>query len=947
MRKKIQWVLMFLLSLTLVSPIHGAPKHKVAFYAFDKTYQEHMYEFYREYVSKMYENSSHSFELISCIGTACTNMLDMKEVDYVVGMPYDQVKTKQYTFTEMEQFNIGINVYVPKEKEEVYSSRLLFNSSSRIGIIQDSVISEKYQLLSKMNNYNATLYYYDSLDEMIDAVHDNHIDGFAYSYLPKDYDYSIFTSVYKASGYFASLKEYHSKYEDLYTKEMNKEDYDLLFDQYILKKESNESLYNQEELDYLASSPIITYTIHPSLCPIEQVKKGEPEGISIEFLKYMEEKTGIKFQYVPTSSYQEAIELFQKGQVQMISGETYFLQTLIGNDSTCSGYFPLPIHLYLNKDTEEVSRKTIGLPIYYEAFFDILKHAYPNVDYIFYDTIEDCLQAVNTHAVDWTAINSYIGNELMTLGNYENVVESEDTLSSSELAFAFSSTNKKMLVSIFDKTISCLSENQKKDLPLHNLAIHAHNANYSMLEVIKNDATFQRNLFIFSIVAIIVAVAIWYFKARKLNKKLSQLAYEDFITGYGNINYFKKTCEILKNKAYEGMKYAMIGIEIGRIQNMNIMLGTVQGDQLLTKVSDILNDTLTVNEVFGRISKDQFMVFKQFIDDENLQSFMTIVEEKIGEYLQDSSIHSKLNMCFGIYLVVDFSESVDSMIEKSIVALQYIPMGKLERFRYYDDELNEQLQVESHLETLMEDALVQNEFYAEIQPKYNTFLKKIIGGEALVRWNSKEGIMNPNEFIPLFEKNGFVKNIDLMVLDYICFIIELQMKNDMEVVPISFNLSRVHFNNLNLVDQVYDICLKHNVPTKYIEIELTETAFFEDTDGIIEIMNRFKKKGFRLALDDFGTGYSSLNILTELPLDVVKIDKSFISGELEETKQVVLKKIVELANSLEMEVICEGVETQEQADYLHSIGCDNIQGYLFSKPVEAVDFEKLIVETNK
>ena len=242
MRKKIQWVLLFLLSFTLILPIHGASKHKVAFYAFDETYQENMYEFYRDYISKMYEKSSDSFELIPCIGTACNNMLEMKEVDYVVGMPYDQGKIKQYTFTEMEQYNIGVNVYVPKEKEEVYNTRLLFNSSSNIGIIQNSVINEKYQLLSKMNDYKATIYYYDSLDEMIDAVNENRIDGFVYSYLPKEYDYSIFTSVYQASGYFASLKEYHSKYEALYKNEMNKEDYEALIDQYILKKENQKEL---------------------------------------------------------------------------------------------------------------------------------------------------------------------------------------------------------------------------------------------------------------------------------------------------------------------------------------------------------------------------------------------------------------------------------------------------------------------------------------------------------------------------------------------------------------------------------------------------------------------------------------------------------------------------------------------------------------------------------
>jgi EAL domain-containing protein (putative c-di-GMP-specific phosphodiesterase class I) len=262
----------------------------------------------------------------------------------------------------------------------------------------------------------------------------------------------------------------------------------------------------------------------------------------------------------------------------------------------------------------------------------------------------------------------------------------------------------------------------------------------------------------------------------------------------------------------------------------------------------------------------------------------------------------------------------------------------------FDEEQHERLRRAQELEQSAEDALENREFVVYLQPKYKADGSKVEGAEALVRWISDDkGFIGPSEFIPLFEKNGFIRKLDEYMLDMVCALQEKWMKAGKKLITISVNVSRVHLIDSKLVERIVEIVTRHGIPRDCIELELTESAFFEDKEVLKKTIQKMSEAGFRVSMDDFGSGYSSLNSLKNLPIDVVKMDGDFFQfTENRQKSSIIINDAVKLIKDLHMEIVAEGIEHKEQAEYLDSIGCDLIQGYYFARPMPVADFEELV-----
>ncbi len=282
-------------------------------------------------------------------------------------------------------------------------------------------------------------------------------------------------------------------------------------------------------------------------------------------------------------------------------------------------------------------------------------------------------------------------------------------------------------------------------------------------------------------------------------------------------------------------------------------------------------------------------------------------------------------------------------MDRANTARKTIKGGHKNSFAFYDKEMHKKILKEKEIENSMVDALNNGEFIVYFQPKYSLSDYQIIGAEALVRWdNPQKGLIPPIEFIPVFERNGFIVNIDFYVFEEVCKKIREWMDEGQKVVPISVNLSRMHFVNSNFIEEFKLIVDKYKIPTRLIELELTETAVLDNIEGLLDTMNNLKEKGFVISMDDFGTGYSSLNLLKELPVDILKLDRAFFTEKDESNNEkIVISNVIKMAKELKMKVISEGVETISQVEFLKQIGCDMVQGYLFSKPMPVKEFEKI------
>ncbi|HBH0600569.1 TPA: EAL domain-containing protein, partial [Clostridioides difficile] len=286
---------------------------------------------------------------------------------------------------------------------------------------------------------------------------------------------------------------------------------------------------------------------------------------------------------------------------------------------------------------------------------------------------------------------------------------------------------------------------------------------------------------------------------------------------------------------------------------------------------------------------------------------------------------------------------INTIMDRANTARKTIKGGHKNSFAFYDKEMHKKILKEKEIENSMVDALNNGEFIVYFQPKYSLSDYQIIGAEALVRWdNPQKGLIPPIEFIPVFERNGFIVNIDFYVFEEVCKKIREWMDEGQKVVPISVNLSRMHFVNSNFIEKFKLIVDKYKIPTRLIELELTETAVLDNIEGLLDTMNNLKEKGFVISMDDFGTGYSSLNLLKELPVDILKLDRAFFTEKDESNNEkIVISNVIKMAKELKMKVISEGVETISQVEFLKQIGCDMVQGYLFSKPMPVKEFEKI------
>ena len=442
----------------------------------------------------------------------------------------------------------------------------------------------------------------------------------------------------------------------------------------------------------------------------------------------------------------------------------------------------------------------------------------------------------------------------------------------------------------------------------------------------------------------IIAMALLVFLAYRHNSSTSQLitklAFDDEITGGKNLNYFKEFVGETLYK-YQGMPFLVHRFDVSNFRYINEAYGHVRADQLLKIIIEEAGTVFYSKELCVRMNADQFVMLTRNTQDLSERFF--VFTDKVNARALDIGIRYPIKFKRGVYQVRDKEYDVSLIIDKANAARKNLTGEEKDSVAYYSDQMVSDMRKVDKIESEMEAALFNNEFQMYIQPKWDIKEDKLYGGEALVRWIKEDGSMiYPSEFVPVFEKNGFVEQLDIHMLEMACQLIRDQLNAGNPIYPISVNQSRMLLHNPAYIGRISEILKKYDIPKGYIELEITETVFFTDRDKMISILNELKAKEILLSMDDFGSGYSSLNMLKDFPFDVLKIDKEFFSESItSESSTWILRKIIEMAEGLGIRVICEGVETKEQVEMLQQIGCRYVQGYYYSKPIPAKEFVKL------
>lgn len=453
------------------------------------------------------------------------------------------------------------------------------------------------------------------------------------------------------------------------------------------------------------------------------------------------------------------------------------------------------------------------------------------------------------------------------------------------------------------------------------------------LKPVRNTMYLMIFLSIFLVVAAMIAYLIIFSSQRRL---VQRLAYRDSVTGGANYAYFKRQ---LLTKSRNRCGY-IVSMDIQHFSNITITAGSAAADDMIKKTWELIKQSIKDNEYAARVRDDYFVMLLNMSSDADVSRRL----EQLSDEVHDLAIAYDapgVRACFGIYPMEDIT-ALDDSYNKAKIGREFAKERHDKCYAFYSELDHEELLKNQQLEERFDFAISNHNFEIWYQPKYSASTKEIVGSEALVRWRETDGkLIPPGRFIPLFERDGYISRLDEYVFREVCHNQKYWLDKGFKVCPVSVNISRATIYGANVVDKYLGILDSFELPHEYIQLEVLESAISGNAD-IAKILERFRLSGVHILMDDFGTGYSSLATLNMHCFDTLKLDKSLIDCIGEKDGETLLHYVIKMGRHLGLHITAEGVEYESQLSYLQEQNCDDIQGYLFSKPLHVMDYERLI-----
>lgn len=697
--------------------------------------------------------------------------------------------------------------------------------------------------------------------------------------------------------------------------------------------------FSDAELRYITENPTITVAYDMSSLVVDGHSSGSSgiSGVTDAMLNAIEQLSGMDIDVRICDSLEECVKLLENGSVQAICGGVNSRSiAAFGKFKISMPYSSEHIVVAAKPDLATTDYKKIAVPFYGD---DIAKHAksiYPSATILPCEDISACMEAVRNGEAEVCCAGA--GETIYAINNgYGDLQLVGISSTSHDECFAYTQDSSAELSGIIGKCIARLK--------IYSEVITTYP------DAVSGGAAPANSAAMSNVTAVVLAIAVVLALGGMLamvifTLKNKQHHQTDPLTGGRNkTRFYEDTKKLIKKVPAE--KLAMVLFDINKFKFVNDRLGYEEGDRMLVRIHKTIADNVEADELFARLSDDNFAMIVRNTTDNDITARLNNI---FAEFERRNALHVKYPVVFsaGVCRLGQCSEDghdidLNIALDRCKIAKRTLKGLHYSSIAFYDGKIRDKALREKDYETIMPVALEQREFECYLQPKYGLKSRHIEGAEALIRWNSKDfGFVFPNDFIPISEKNGFVVELDFYILEEVCRAMRRWIDDGKTPVVISVNQSRLHLNYDDYIWRLREIVDKYEIPYEYIELELTESVFMENADKLLAILQKLHDIGFKLSLDDFGSGYSSLNMLKDIPVDVVKIDREFFNGTVNSEKgRAVISTVVDLAKNLNMEVISEGVETLEQVEFLTEINCAMVQGYYFAKPMNMSAFEEL------
>lgn len=603
---------------------------------------------------------------------------------------------------------------------------------------------------------------------------------------------------------------------------------------------------------------------------------------------------------------------------------------------------PFTLVTLKDKDLPSIYHIRVGMLKSQRGVADTVKGLYPDMEISFYDSMNVCVEALRNGRVEALLNNSYVWSYILQKPSYEDLeVHSTAIISVDFCAGTLDTPKGKALIARVNKGIRALSDTKRQAVIL----------DYTTRKLYDNDlfdTIYENRLFlvistIFFWLIILMIIRRWQTMRADHEKNVRKLVDHDPLTGVLSMNGFRKRVKELLTE-HPDIPYVIAYNNINDFKFINDSLGKEAGDDLLRFWAERSQMVLTDEEAVGRAESDHFVVLRK-VSGNKVVSDVKLVIDPVRNYFIDQGKDLRVYLSTGMYVVMpeDYKDpDVDHMIDLARVAEKKVREKGKDGCEFYNQEQWEKEKWIADLVGHLRTAIRTNELRIWYQPQVDFETKEISGAEALCRWkHAKLGCIPPSEFIPALEDSGSIYELDCYVWDKVCQ--DLHRWNEKgKRMTVSVNVSRCDIHdNQNLADHFHGLIEKYDLTPDQLKIEITESAYVEDSSLLIKITQELNNYGFQVEMDDFGSGYSSLNMLKEVPVNRIKLDLRFLTGDGDPEKgRIIIGCMIHMARALGMDIIAEGVETVEQAEFLNALGCTEMQGYYFFKPMPANEFEE-------
>ena len=895
-----------------------------------------------DYFEEISKYTGWEYEYIPCTWEEGLDMLQKGEIDIFGPMQKTLEREEVFEFTEANfGYEFGL-LYAPEESPLYYEDFEAFNGM-RVGIENQNFYLNEMKSYCYKNNIEVEFVEAGESDidyELREGKYDVFVSG-SLHHIP---NIKVVGRIGNRPFYYATtkgnteiLEQLEEALQDIRLNQVNFQE--NLYHKYYGARLMGAPTYTKEEMDIIRAYPKLVVEIEPWAVPLQYIdsKTGEGRGIVVDLLNEIGKQCGIEFEYISathdTGECKGTADLYASYHKERYGVPMYFTDKILSVPMV----FVAPRALDLSKSL------TAGIAQFDNIDVNQLTKRYPNIAMQEYHAITDVSEALSREETDLAVTSLYTFNELVKYGNNKNYLAYHTGIEL-DIDLGVSKNLPKNFVAILNKARTTISKDKIDSIIFANTIEHV--SETSIKAIIERNFVeiFAVIILVLLIIVCLIVVIVCIIYSKK--KALQKVAYEDPVTGLSTLTKFKLDIAKVLENAKAG-EYALVALDVDNFSYINNWVGYEVGNKVLQVFARELQVAARNHAFLARECADIFLMFtniKYLRHPKAMDYYSENIVEAIPE-LKKLNHYPTFNI--GIYEITDLKQDISHMIDCANIARRRVKGQYGDSIAEYTVELNSQIQKQRQIILEMGQALYTHEFKIALQPKVNLLTEKIQGAEALVRWYRPNGeVVYPDEFIPLFEQNGFIIRLDLYMFEEICKLIRQWQYGGISPLPrVSVNISQITLLSEGLCETLMEIIKRCQVGTKYIELELTESAFSNNMEKTMQVVAKLKQLGFYISLDDFGSGYSSLNMLKDINVDVIKIDKEFLNHPVLTDNDIeIIRSIVDIAKVLKMKTVIEGVETKEQVDILREIGCNLAQGYYFAKPLTKEAFEQYFNE---